>query len=186
MSTHSIIVGCFGPRKSHPARPRQRAGAAAAALRRGSRRSPKLRCSIARRGPAGQRVEAPVKAGPGWASRAGSARPLALKPGHLVPERLLERAIARDRRPGAQPESKGPRNQIKPSSGLTGVANIRAELIPYIGGRAAADAANFARVVAEVVAKYMGCWNEDAFKKLPEQVSLARAVAFVEAGGPLP
>lgn len=71
-------------------------------------------------------------------------------------------------------------------SGLTGVANIRAEVIPYIGGQAAAESANFARVVAEVVAKHMGCWNEEAFKKLPEQVGLARAVAYVQAGGALP
>jgi hypothetical protein len=63
-------------------------------------------------------------------------------------------------------------------SGLTGVANIRAELIPYIGGRAAADAAKFARVVAEVVSKHMGCWDEAAFKRLPEQVVLAKAAAF--------
>ena len=60
----------------------------------------------------------------------------------------------------------------------TEVANIRAEVIPYIGGEAAADAAKFARVVTEVVAKHMGCWDEDTFKKLGEEVTLARVVAF--------
>jgi len=63
-------------------------------------------------------------------------------------------------------------------SGLTGLANIRAEYIPYIGGRAAADAAKFATVVAEVVAKQMDCWNEDTFKKLSDQVSLAKVLAY--------
>jgi hypothetical protein len=70
-------------------------------------------------------------------------------------------------------------------SGLTGVANIRAEVIPYIGGRAAAEAARFARVVAEVVAKHMGCWDEASFKRLPEEVKEARALAFAAGIGPL-
>ncbi len=64
-------------------------------------------------------------------------------------------------------------------SGLTGIANIRTEAVPYIGGRAAAEAARFARVVAEVVAKHMGCWDEERFRKLPQQVKEARAVAYV-------
>jgi hypothetical protein len=68
-------------------------------------------------------------------------------------------------------------------SGLTGLANIRAEVIPYIGSSAAEDAAKFARVVAEVVAKHMGCWDEESFKKLPEQVDMARAAAYVSAMG---
>jgi hypothetical protein len=63
-------------------------------------------------------------------------------------------------------------------SGLTGIANVRAEVIPYIGGEAAADAAKFGRVVAEVVTKHMGCWDENTFKKLAEQVAVAKAVAF--------
>jgi hypothetical protein len=66
-------------------------------------------------------------------------------------------------------------------SGLTGVANIRAEAIPYIGGRAAAEAAKFARVVAVVVAKHMGCWDEESFKTLPEKVKEARVMAYVAA-----
>jgi len=68
-------------------------------------------------------------------------------------------------------------------SGLSGIANIRTEAIPYIGGRAAAEAARFARVVAEVVAKHMGCWDEERFRKLPQQVNEARAVAYVAAMG---
>jgi hypothetical protein len=66
-------------------------------------------------------------------------------------------------------------------SGLAGIANIRAEAIPYIGSSAATEAARFARVVAEVVAKHMGCWNEENFKKLPAQVKEARAVAYLTA-----
>ena len=64
-------------------------------------------------------------------------------------------------------------------SGLTGIANIRAEAIPYIGGRATTEAAKFARVVAEVVAKHMGCWDEATFKYLAEKVTEARAMAYL-------
>lgn len=72
-------------------------------------------------------------------------------------------------------------------SGLAGVANIRAEAVPYIGSRAAADAAKFSRVVAEVVSKHLGCWDEDNFKKLPDQVKEARALAWVSTmGGVVP
>jgi len=68
-------------------------------------------------------------------------------------------------------------------SGLTGIANIRAEAIPYIGSRAASEAARFARVVAEVVAKHMGCWDEESFRKLPDTMKEARALAYVAAMG---
>jgi hypothetical protein len=64
-------------------------------------------------------------------------------------------------------------------SGLAGIANIRTEAVPYIGGRAAAEAARFARVVAEVVAKHMGCWDEEGFKTLPQRVKDARAMAYL-------
>jgi hypothetical protein len=66
-------------------------------------------------------------------------------------------------------------------SGLAGIANISVEAVPYLGGRAAAEAASFARVVAEVVAKHMGCWDEERFKKLPEQVKEARVMAYAAA-----
>lgn len=66
-------------------------------------------------------------------------------------------------------------------SGLAGVANIRVDAVPYIGSQAAAEAARFARVVAEVVAKHVGCWDEESFKRLPDQVKEARAVAYVAA-----
>lgn len=68
-------------------------------------------------------------------------------------------------------------------SGLAGIANISTEAVPFLGGRAAADAANFARVVAEVVAKHMGFWDEERFRELPHQVKEARALAYVAAMG---
>ena len=71
-------------------------------------------------------------------------------------------------------------------SGLTGLANIRAEVIPYIGSSAAVDAAKFGRVVAEVVAKHMGCWDEETFNKLSDQVKEARARAWASVMGVAP
>ncbi|WP_243336681.1 hypothetical protein [Anaeromyxobacter soli] len=66
-------------------------------------------------------------------------------------------------------------------SGLAGIANVAAEAVPYLGGRAASEAAKFAWVVAEVVAKHMGCWDEERFRNLPQQVKEARALAYVAA-----
>ena len=68
-------------------------------------------------------------------------------------------------------------------SGLAGIGNIRAEAIPYVGSRAASEAARFARVVAQVVAMHMGCLDEESFRRLPEQVKEARAMAYAAALG---
>lgn len=63
-------------------------------------------------------------------------------------------------------------------SGLAGVANIRAEAFPYIGGRAYRESAKFAVVIAEVVARHMDCLDEAAFADLREQRRRAAALVF--------
>ncbi len=68
-------------------------------------------------------------------------------------------------------------------SGAAGIANISPEHFPFVGGRAYGEAAKFARVVAEVVARRMGCWDEAAFKNLAERLTLAKgAVYFANRG----
>jgi hypothetical protein len=68
-------------------------------------------------------------------------------------------------------------------SGAAGIANIAPEVFPFIGGMAYREAAKFASVVAEVVAKAMSCWNEADFTALREQVTLASGVVYVAHSG---
>jgi hypothetical protein len=55
-------------------------------------------------------------------------------------------------------------------SGLAGVANIAPEHFAFIGGQAYGETARFATVVAKVAAQHLGCWNEQDFKGLAQQV----------------
>lgn len=64
-------------------------------------------------------------------------------------------------------------------SGLTGMANVGPEDFAFIGGRAYGDAARFSTVVANVVARQMGCWDEASFKRLAEQVKETRVAVYL-------
>lgn len=68
-------------------------------------------------------------------------------------------------------------------SGAAGIANIAPEVFPFIGGMAYREAAKFASVIAEVVAKAMSCWNEADFTALREQMTLASGVVYVAHSG---
>jgi hypothetical protein len=64
-------------------------------------------------------------------------------------------------------------------SGLAGIANISPRDFPFIGGRAYREAARFARVIAEVVSRHFGCWDEGAFKALADELSLAAGTVYL-------
>ncbi len=64
-------------------------------------------------------------------------------------------------------------------SGAAGIANIAPEHFPFVGGRAYGEAARFATVVAGVVARHLGCWDEAAFRRLAEQVKEARVAVYL-------
>ncbi|WP_243338532.1 hypothetical protein [Anaeromyxobacter soli] len=49
----------------------------------------------------------------------------------------------------------------------------------YIGGCASGETARFATVVAKVVAEHLGCWNEDGFKCLAQQVEETRVAVYL-------
>jgi len=64
-------------------------------------------------------------------------------------------------------------------SGAAGIADVLPEHFPFIGGRGYREAANFARIVAEVVSRHMGFWVEDTFSELSAQLKgTAGAVYF--------
>ncbi|ABC82582.1 hypothetical protein [Anaeromyxobacter dehalogenans] len=64
-------------------------------------------------------------------------------------------------------------------SGLAGVANVGPEAFAYIGGQAYGEAAQFATVVAKVVALHFGRWNEEDFNRLAQRVKEARAAVYL-------
>jgi hypothetical protein len=64
-------------------------------------------------------------------------------------------------------------------SGLAGVANVGPESFAYIGGRAYGEAARFATVVTKVVAQHLGCWNEEYFRGLAQQVKETRVAVYL-------
>jgi hypothetical protein len=64
-------------------------------------------------------------------------------------------------------------------SGAAGIANIAPEVFPFVGGRAYREAAKFASVSAEVVARELKCFNEADFTELREQTTLASGLVYV-------
>jgi hypothetical protein len=64
-------------------------------------------------------------------------------------------------------------------SGAAGIANVAPEVFPFIGGIAYREAAKFARVVAEVVARHTGCWDEGAFRSLADDLKLAAGAVYL-------
>lgn len=63
-------------------------------------------------------------------------------------------------------------------SGATGIASISSEHFPFIGGRSYREAGHFARVVAEVVSRQLGCGSEASFAELDKEIRLAVARTF--------
>ncbi|ACL65871.1 hypothetical protein A2cp1_2533 [Anaeromyxobacter dehalogenans 2CP-1] len=64
-------------------------------------------------------------------------------------------------------------------SGLAAVANVGPDAFAYIGGQAYEEAAQFATVVAKVVALHLGCWNEEDFKRLAQHVEETRVAVYL-------
>ncbi len=64
-------------------------------------------------------------------------------------------------------------------SGAAGIANIAPEVFPFIGGMAYREAAKFALVIAELVAKELGCWSQADFNALREQMTVSSGLIYV-------
>ena len=58
------------------------------------------------------------------------------------------------------------------------IASISSEHFPFIGGRSYREAGHFARVVAEVVSRQLGCGSEASFAELDKEIRLAVARTF--------
>ncbi|MBK9517986.1 MAG: hypothetical protein IPO09_11630 [Anaeromyxobacter sp.] len=64
-------------------------------------------------------------------------------------------------------------------SGAAGIANIAAEVFPFLGGRAYREAARFAAMTAEMVTRELKCFSEADFAALRETLSLTTGFVFV-------